>query len=673
MYYRSGSANVFYSGDTSHSLAEHREFSFDFLGTMNGPTGIAAIKFSGDSGISSFTLKGGKIFDPEGRYVSSYRDREQFLLSGTMSGTHYDYYINHFPICFSGTKTDYKLQKFIVGVTGAEFSTERIAFYAPPFGYKFDLDPTFKISGKITGLLQSTGEWAYREFEVFSGEVTNNDLFVVSGIETGLRTSCVITLATTGTTSGNLETGVIDYENFNLDLDLYTNFGKINSEFSVQGIPLETAYITSGLFDSHEGDLFSYSPDFSISGTGQQKQSGVYSFFYQVFENYQTYLESKPLKVSFDHASGTTGNFYSFSGEPPASTGVYSGTTGYINLTASGSNYTSAPSVIFTGSGLQMSPVAPPLMDLRLTGIDITYSGSGYSGVPTVLISGGNPFTSGQVTAYTNLTTGGLYSGMISGTTITNSGSGYNAVPSVIFTGSKLYGGGIEATGNALMGLGIATGIILNNPGGYLAHQPGLSGIIGGGASGRLSSISVTNSGSKYISAPTVVFSSANRVREAVATGLIVTTGAYSGLVTGIHIADKGLGYESTPSIVFTGALYAGGYNATGTATLDSTVAAATGYTISGYSKSFTDFWNLKTGESTGVLVDYTNNNYLTGFQSGQRIGFMDTGHTNVTGDNYKIVAETSGRYNDSGAMYANLNLHIYSGKKLTVGITGMR
>ena len=110
--------------------------------------------------------------------------------------------------------------------------------------------------------------------------------------------------------------------------------------------------------------------------------------------------------------------------------------------------------------------------------------------------------------------------------------------------------------------------ILLNNPGGYLTHRPGLSGIIGGGSSGTLSSISVTSSGSKYISAPTVVFSNANRIREAVATGLIVTTGAYSGLVTGIHIADKGLGYESTPSIAFTGSLYGGGYNATGTATM---------------------------------------------------------------------------------------------------------
>jgi len=671
MYYRSGSANVFYSGDTEHSLAEHREFSFDFLGMMNGPTGVAAIKFSGDSGISSFTLKGGKIYDPEGRYVSSYRDKEQFLLSGTMSGTHYDYYVNHFPICFSGTKTDYKLQKFIVGVTGGEFSTERIAFYAPPFGYEFNLDDTFKVSGKITGLLRGTGEWAYREFEVFSGEVLGSNLFVVSGIEAGRRTSCVITLATTGTNSGHLETGVEDYENFFLNLNLYTNFGIINTEHAVQGITPETAYITSGFFDSREGggDV----GDFLISGTGEQKQSGVYSFFYQVFENYQTYLETKPLKVSFDHASGATGSFYSFSGEPPASTGLYSGTTGYLNLTTSGSNYTSAPSVVFTGSGLLMSPIATPLMDLRLTGIDITYSGSGYSGVPTIIVTGGNPFTSGQVTPYVNITTGGLYSGMVSGTTITNSGSGYNEVPSILFTGSKLYGGGVEATGNALMGLGFATGIILNNPGGYLDHQPGLSGIIGGGASGRLSSISVTSSGSKYITAPTVLFSGANREREAIATGLIVTTGAYSGLVTGIHIADRGLRYESTPSIAFTGALYAGGYNATGTAVLDSTIATLTGFTTSGYSKSFTDFWNLKTGESTGVLVDYTNNNYLTGFESGQEIGFMDTGHTNVTGDNYKIVIETSGEYNDSGAMYANLNLHIYSGKKMTVGITGIR
>ena len=112
MYYRSGTSNVFYSGDSSLSLAEQRVFSFDIVGTINGPTGIAAIKFSGDSGMSTFKFEKGKIYDPESRYVSSYRQGEQFSLSGNMSGASYDYYINESPICFSGVKPHYKLQKF---------------------------------------------------------------------------------------------------------------------------------------------------------------------------------------------------------------------------------------------------------------------------------------------------------------------------------------------------------------------------------------------------------------------------------------------------------------------------------------------------------------------------------------------------------------------------------
>ena len=51
----------------------------------------------------------------------------------------------------------------------------------------------------------------------------------------------------------------------------------------------------------------------------------------------------------------------------------------------------------------------------------------------------------------------------------------------------------------------------------------------------------------------------------------------------------------------------------------------------------------------------------------------MDTGHTNVTGKSYQAVITTSGKYNDSGAMYANLNFHLYSGKIPSLNITGIR
>jgi len=659
MYYRSGTSNVFYSGDSYHSLAEQRAFSFDVLATINGPTGVAAIKFSGDSGISTFKFDKGKIYDPENRYVSSYRHGEQFSLSGNMSGTYYDYYINKSPVCFSGTKSNYKLQKFYIGTTGSEFVTNRIAFYSPPFGHKLSVGKTFLRSGKLTGKLESTGDYSTSKFEIFSGIIKNNELFEVSGIETGMRTSSLITIATTGTTQAHLDSGAGHYESFYLSLELYTNFGRLTQRAEVQCLPIESSFITSGVSDSS-------SNNFLFSGTGEQIQTGIYSLFYRVAENYRTNIDDIPLKISLDYASGDTGNFYSFSGDS------YTGSTGYLNLNSSGSNYSSVPSVVFTGDGLKMSPVATPLMSLKLTGIDVTYSGSGYSGTPTISVSGGTPLTTAAATADTNIT-GWPYSGMVTGTAITNSGIGYDTIPSIIFSG-VLYTGGIQASGGALMGLGQVTGLILNNPGGYLGHRPGLSGITGGGSSGVLSSISVTSSGSGYISSPTILFSGANRITEAIATGLIVTTGAYSGLVTGIHIADRGYGYESTPSISFTGSLYAGGYNATGTAVMRNTVANATGFSISGYTRSFTEFWSIKTGESiTGGLVDYTNQNYLTGYQSGQRIGYMDTGHTNVTGENYVAVLGTSGRYNDSGAMYSNLNFHIYSGKIMTFNITGIR
>lgn len=563
MYLRSGTSNIFYSGDSYHSTAEMDVFSFDVAGYVDTPTGVAAIKFSGDSGISTFKFNKGKIYDPENRYVSSYRNKESFSISGNMSGEHYDYYINNTPVCFSGVKNDYKLQRFIIGATGGSLVTERIAFYSKPFGHKLSLDNRFTVSGKLTGLLESTGEYSSSKFEIFSGIVPNNDLINVSGFQQGPRTSSLITFSTTGTTQQHLDSGFANYENVNFVLKLYTNFGQINKEFSVQARPEEETIFSSGVSASR----------FLISGTGEQKQSGIYSLRYEVFENFRYPLTSKPLKISLDYASGDTGNYYSFSG---------------IDLTYSGSGYSGVPDVIFTGDGLKMSPVVTPLMSMKLTGINVTYSGSGYSGSPTISISGGTPSTAATASASTNIT-GGLYSGMVTGVSVTNSGAGYDAVPSIIFSG-VVYGGGIQASGTALMGHGQVTGITLNNPGGYLEHQPGLSGFSGGGA-GATTFKNATGSG-----------------------------------------------------------------------------------TISGYSKSFLDFWSLKTGESiTGELVDYTNKNYITGYQSGHRIGYMDTGHTNVTGKSYQAVITTSGKYNDSGAMYANLNFHLYSGKIPSLNITGIR
>ena len=61
--------------------------------------------FSGESQGMGFTFSGGRIIDPENRYVFSYTENEVINLSGNLSGENYDYFINQTPVCFAGKRT----------------------------------------------------------------------------------------------------------------------------------------------------------------------------------------------------------------------------------------------------------------------------------------------------------------------------------------------------------------------------------------------------------------------------------------------------------------------------------------------------------------------------------------------------------------------------------------
>lgn len=81
---------------------------------------------------------------------------------------------------------------------------------------------------------------------------------------------------------------------------------------------------------------------------------------------------------------------------------------------------------------------------------------------------------------------------------------------------------------------------------------------------GRVATVTLTNSGSGYTSAPTVVFTSSSG-RDAAATA-ILGTGSNTGKVVGINITNQGTGYQIAPTVSFVGG---GGTGAAATTTLD--------------------------------------------------------------------------------------------------------
>jgi hypothetical protein len=93
---------------------------------------------------------------------------------------------------------------------------------------------------------------------------------------------------------------------------------------------------------------------------------------------------------------------------------------------------------------------------------------------------------------------------------------------------------------------------------------------------GTVESVTLTNGGTGYTSAPTVTFLGGGATTEATATATIL-----DGVVNGITNITTGIGYVTTPIIKITGG---GGYNATATANLDaSTTRITSSYTPTPY------------------------------------------------------------------------------------------
>lgn len=187
-----------------------------------------------------------------------------------------------------------------------------------------------------------------------------------------------------------------------------------------------------------------------------------------------------------------------------SATGTYTVSGGMVTstaITAAGSGYTSAPTVVFP------TPITSTLT--------VTNTGTGYT--PGTYALG---FSGGGGTGAAGTYTIGI-GGSITSTAISNNGSGYTTAPTVAFSS----GGGSSAAATAhLFGSG-ASGIALITSNG-------------------VASVTVVEGGTNFTSTPTLTFVGGG------GTGATATAVLTSGAISSVTVTNAGTGYTTAPAVV---------------------------------------------------------------------------------------------------------------------------
>jgi len=230
------------------------------------------------------------------------------------------------------------------------------------------------------------------------------------------------------------------------------------------------------------------------------------------------------------------------------------GSIGAVGITATGSGYTTPPTVTVSApnqsNGVQATVVASiSNAASTITNISITSGGTGYTSFPTVTIAA--PTSPYGVQAQAVVTS--ITSGAVSSIQITNPGYGYTSAPSVTFSSGA-------AAATAVVGSGLVTALTITNAGTGYTSAPTLT-FTGGGGSGASAvagpltfktgtiGILVTSSGTGYASAPTVVIDAApSGGTNAAATAIV-----FGGQVTQVVVTNPGAGYTTVPNVSFSG------------------------------------------------------------------------------------------------------------------------
>lgn len=640
-------------------VSERDNFSFDASFSVNHPTGVGAFGFSGHGQKFNFDFQSGKIIDPEGRYVFSYIPNEEFSISGNVNKGFYDYSINNVPICLSGLKNDFKVQRYFTDTTGCTIDSELLIR-----GQGFDklaitgFPNSFKKGEIITGQLVNTGSGT--AIDIFSGEfsdstftgffaiqsipskISGSQNFVLSGVsgELGVKYDIDFNFdASFGDTVIGTSISGFDYYKYNL-FNLSKTF---ISDFET--LPSGTGIITGGFYGIEKTGIF-------FAGVG----SGSGSFI----------LPSGTAHASLDYVSGTTGNL----------SGMITG----INITNQGSGFFDYPKIEIVGGGGAGAQVTGLFKEGLLTGIEVLNAGSGYTSVPDfkvysgivlvdILKRGTGYRTAPQLTAVGGGGAGASFSAFIESggivdITVDSQGSGYTGIPSINFDTRNVSGLSVSSAGS-----GYSTGKALFSGGTGVNHTSASADPIWGF---RVTGVDILSAGGdfKYPESIYQFFGGGGPVTSSTLEEATVST-KFNWQVTGVYLNPSGLinvggtKYNGV-EVTFSGGTGSNGVSASGNAILRESLSGYSGidggegYKLSRLSYERLPIATVKEPPRSGLWEGFSLRSLMTGYKlSG--VNIYSTGAFTVGGGNEPNFVEFFGA--------TGIAANVASGSILTGGL----
>jgi hypothetical protein len=537
---------MIFSGANYRKIQEKGDYNFFLDGSVSNTTGNAVFGFSGEGQKFQFDFLGGRIIDPSDDYTFSYNTGD-FQLSGIVNDENYNYFINNEQIVASGSKNNFKVDRFFVDCTGCNLNVNNLIINgsgATTFTFQ-NMNQSVGDSGNFTGEIV-VNDSQFGKFDIFSGEVLTPEVTGLFSIITDFSTG----IESTGNLVVSGLNGIENQTPYTFEAILYTSFGQVVKTFDITG---STPFYQASL------ELDDLQETVESGGFPNQIKYLNYSASNILFTGDPVYATGLSLNVALSYSGGFTGQI----------TGALTG----VNILTSGTNYSNIflPDIVVSGDGENATVTGLVADNGTLTGIKVVEGGSGYSQPPNIII----------------------YSG-VSSISIDNSGQGYFSSPVVEISGGRE--GGTSASATLNVSNGAVSSVSITNFGNRYTGVPTLNIIPG------LSGVILTHSGSGYLSEPTVFINNGGGSGASVnaLTGDPAT--AFSGFITGFELVSGGSGYTGVPTVLVSGGspTISGSGNAVLSSGFSGTVNMSSGASATGvtgnYTKDFTGVFNLLTG-----------------------------------------------------------------------------